>query len=381
VESPLTQSPARPSARPWPIDPAVLFEAVPSAVVALDSQTRFVFANGATEQLLGVSRTMLARRSLEELVAPHATLLALVRQVQAEGASFSDYGVELALVRGDVVHVDTHVAPIPELPGHVLLVLHPCSAARRFDFGEPGRRAMRSVTGLAVTLAHEVKNPLSGIRGAAQLLETAVTEDDRALTRLICEETDRICALVDKMERFGDTGKLERRAVNIHQVLEHVRRIATAGFARNVRFVELYDPALPHVEGDRDALVQVFLNLVKNAAEAVPVHGGQITLVTQYQHGIRMAVGNSRERLELPIKVEVRDNGPGVPHDLVEHLFEPFITTKRNGSGLGLPLVAKIVADHQGTVSYLAGDPGAVFRVRLPAARRGSGDRDDRETA
>ncbi len=366
---------------PRPLDAGKLLEAIPSAVFSVDPSLHFRFANGAAEQLFGASWNVLARRSLEEVVAPHATLLGLVRQVQAGGASFSDYAVELALARGDLVHVDCHLSPIPDLPGNVLVVLHPCSAARRFDLGISSRRATRSVAGLAATLAHEVKNPLSGIRGAAQLLETVVPEDDRQLTRLICDETDRICALVDRMEAFGNSSRIEREPVNIHQVLEHVRRIASAGFARSMRFVELYDPSLPEVEGDRDRLVQVFLNLIKNAAEAAPTDGGQITLVTQYQHGLRVMVGNSRERLELPITVEVRDNGPGVPLDLVDHVFEPFVTTKRNGNGLGLPLVAKIVADHQGAVSYLAGDPGAIFRVRLPPARRVATNGNGREAA
>lgn len=363
----------RPDPRQWPLDPAALLDAVPSAILALDPELRLRSANAAAEQLLSASRTGLAGRRLEDILAPHATLLALVRQVQAEDASFSEYGIELSLARGEVVHVDGHLSPVPELPGHVLVMLHPCSAARRFDMGVSGRRTTRSVAGFAATLAHEVKNPLSGIRGAAQLLETAVPDEDRALTRLICDETDRICALVERMEQFGDTGPLERGPVNIHQVLEQVRRIASAGFARHVRFVELYDPSLPHVEGDRDRLIQVFLNLVKNAAEVpAPVQGGQvITLVTQYQHGVRVAIGGSRERIELPITVEVRDNGPGAPPELVDHLFEPFVTSKRGGRGLGLPLVAKIVNDHRGAVSYLPGDPvGAVFRVRLPAARR-----------
>ena len=194
----------------------------------------------------------------------------------------------------------------------MLVVLHPCSVARRLDQQISHRRSTRSVAGLAATLAHEVKNPLSGIRGAAQLLEPAVGEEDRPLIQLICDETDRICALVERMEEFGDTAPVERRSVNIYQVLEHVRRIAEAGFARHHRIVELYDPSLPEVEGDRDRLIQVFLNLVKNAAEATPAGGGPITLATQYQHGLRVAVNNSRDRLELPITVEVRDNGPGV---------------------------------------------------------------------
>ena len=184
------------------------------------------------------------------------------------------------------------------------------------------------------------------------------------------EETDRIVKLVERMEAFGDGAPIERRPVNIHQVLEHVRRLAESGFARHVRFVELYDPSLPEVEGDRDRLVQAFLNLVKNAAEAVPAEGGVITLSTHYRHGVRLALGHARTAQELPIVVEVKDNGPGVPPDLEEHLFEPFVTTKPKGRGLGLALVAKVVADHGGVVSLERGDPGTIARVRLPAAPR-----------
>lgn len=367
--------------RRWPLNPDLLLQSIPSAVFAVDEHLHFRFANPAAEDLFGVSWNVLASRKLSELVARHATIVALIRQVQSSGSSISDYGVELALSRGETVAVDAHVSLVPELPELALIVLHPCSVARRLDQQISHRRSTRSVAGLAATLAHEVKNPLSGIRGAAQLLEPSVPEDDRALIGLICDETDRICALVERMEQFGDTGPIERGPVNIHQVLEHVRRIAAAGFARQHRIVELYDPSLPEVEGDRDRLVQVFLNLVKNAAEATPSAGGTITLATQYQHGLRVAVSNSRTRLELPITVEVRDNGQGVPIDMVDHLFEPFISTKRSGSGLGLSLVAKIIADHRGVVSYLPGEPGATFRVRLPAARQAVQTLMEREVA
>ena len=223
--------------------------------------------------------------------------------------------------------------------------------------------------GLAATLAHEVKNPLSGIRGAAQLLEASVAEDERPLIRLICEETDRICGLVDHMEQFADGKPIERGAVNIYFVLEHVRRLAESGFARHVRFAERYDPSLPHVDGNRDQLVQVFLNLVKNAAEAVPRDGGEIRLSTQYTHGLSMRVANSRERVELPIMVQVQDNGPGVGDDMAGHLFDPFVSSKPSGTGLGLSLVAKIVGDHGGVVEFENLERGAAFRVRLPACR------------
>ncbi|MFO1036572.1 MAG: ATP-binding protein [Geminicoccaceae bacterium] len=377
----MAELPAKLRPRAWAHDPAVILDGMPSPVFSLDDKLRFATANPAAEQLFSASWNTLANRRLEEFVAPHATIVALVRQVQATGTSFSDYAVEMSLVRGDTVHVDIHLTPIAEHPGHILAVLHPCSAARRLDQQILQRRSTRAVADLAATLAHEVKNPLSGIRGAAQLLEPSLDDEDKALVKLICAETDRICALVERMEEVGETPPIHPAPVNIHQVLEHVRRVAAAGFGRSIRFHELYDPSLPEVEGDRDRLIQVFLNLIKNAAEAAPAEGGQITLVTHYQHGLRVAVNSSRERLEVPIAVEVRDNGPGVPEDLVDHLFEPFVSTKRRGSGLGLALVARIVADHGGMVSYLPGDPGAIFRVRLPAARRQTNASEIREVA
>jgi two-component system nitrogen regulation sensor histidine kinase GlnL len=215
-------------------------------------------------------------------------------------------------------------------------------------------------------LAHEVKNPLSGIRGAAQLLEQSVPAEDRELTRLITEETDRICALVDRMEVFSDSRPPARGPVNIHQVLEHVRLIAQNGFARQVRFVEGYDPSLPPVFGNRDQLVQVFLNLVKNAAEACPANGGEITLATAYQHGIRLAVPGSDTPMSLPLVVSVQDNGEGIPEDLRPHLFDAFVTTKTNGTGLGLALVAKIIGDHGGVIEFDSQPRRTIFRVRLP---------------
>ena len=232
--------------RRWAFDPNVLLQSIPSAVFSVDERLCFSFANPAAEQLLGASWNTLAGRKLSEFVASHATILALVRQVQAGGSTISDYGevalvrqvqaggttisdygIELALARGETVGVDCHVCPVPELPENVLVVLHPCSVARRLDQQIAHRRSTRSVAGLAATLAHEVKNPLSGIRGAAQLLEPAVGEEDKQLIQLICDETDRICALVERMEEFGDTAPVERGSVNIHQVLEHVRRIAS----------------------------------------------------------------------------------------------------------------------------------------------------------
>jgi two-component system nitrogen regulation sensor histidine kinase GlnL len=300
------------------------------------------------------------------LVPGDSPLLSLVEQVHSTGHSVFEYGVTVATSRIGDRFVTIQVSPVPESSGAVVVTLRERSFADKIDHQLTHRSAARSVTGMAAVLAHEIKNPLSGIRGAAQLLEQNANASDRKLTELICDEADRICALVDRMEVFSEKRGIEREAVNIHRVLEHVRRLGESGFARGIRFVENYDPSLPPVHGNRDQLIQVFLNLVKNAAEACPKKGGEIVLSTAYQHGVRLAVAGSASRLELPLMVSVQDNGDGIPEDLRSCLFDAFVTTKAGGTGLGLALVAKIINDHGGVIEFDSQPRRTVFRVRLP---------------
>jgi two-component system nitrogen regulation sensor histidine kinase GlnL len=348
-----------------PID---ALNALPHPVFVLSKDGNFEIVNAAAEAFFRTSFTVLKNRTFGWFLPDGSPMRTLVEQVQKSHSPISEYKVDVSSPRlGEERFVDIYVAPVVERPDSVVVLLQVRSMADTLDKQLTHRGAARTVTGLASMLAHEIKNPLSGIRGAAQLLETHSDEDDRALTRLITEETDRIVRLVDRMEVFSDDRPIERDPVNVHSVLEHVKTLARSGFAKNVKIIERYDPSLPPVLGNRDQLVQVFLNLVKNACEAV-IDGRQpeITLSTAYRPGMSVAAPGSRERISLPIALTVSDNGPGVPEDIQSYMFDPFVSSKQNGSGLGLALVAKLVGDHGGVISCDSQPGKTDFQVLMP---------------
>src|SRR5436189_1935971 len=343
--------------------------ALPHRVLMIAPDGKIAEANVAAEAFFEVSMLLLRRHALRDLVPFGSPLLALVEQVRNRGAAVNEYRVDLSTPRNPGERlVDLNVAPVPEKPGHVVVMLQERTIADKMDRQLTHRGAARSVIALAAMLAHEIKNPLSGIRGAAQLLEQSAADDDRTLTRLICDEADRIVKLVDRMEVFADERPVEREPVNIHAVLEHVKHLTHSGVARHIKFVEDYDPSLPPVLGNRDQLIQVFLNLVKNAAEAIGENAadGEIQLSTAFRPGVRLSLPGSKTRVSLPLEFCVKDNGPGVPTDIMPHLFDPFVTTKPSGSGLGLALVAKIIGDHGGIIECESQPRRTVFRILMP---------------
>lgn len=362
-------SPAMPMEPMEPMEPmaqAAILNALAAPVVVIDGQDDVVFVNLAAESFLRASAAALVGVNLQNIIPQDSPVLALVHKVRATGNSMSQYDVRLTTPRIGDHAVTIDGAALGDRPGHVVLTLQARSVAGRISRSMSYRGAGRSVSAMAMMLAHEIKNPLSGVRGAAQLLELNVDAKDRELTRLIVEETDRICALVDRMEIFVDSPRIERGAVNIHAVLHHVSRLAKAGFGSKTRIIEAYDPSLPPAYGNHDQLVQVFLNLVKNAVEAAPDPDGEVVISTAFQQGIRLSAPSSDGQIHLPLVVSVRDNGDGVPEELRRQIFDPFVTTKPGGTGLGLALVAKLVGDHGGIIDLECGKQWTEFRVMLP---------------
>ncbi len=347
---------------------SAILNALPHPVVLVDADDAITGANQAAEQFLQAGAAVLNRHKLDHFIPFGSPIFGLLEQVRARRSTVTEYRVDISSPRiGADRVVDIYASPVAEHPGHVTIMFLPRSVTEKIDRQLTHRGAARSVTGLAAMLAHEIKNPLSGIRGAAQLLEAGADENDRTLTRLICDEADRIVGLVDRMEVFADDRPVPREPVNIHVVLGRVKTLAASGFARGVHIREDYDPSLPPIHANRDQLIQAFINLVKNAAESVAEQDNQeIVFQTAFRPGIHLSVPGSASKVSLPLEISVTDNGPGVPDDMQPYLFDPFVTSKANGSGLGLALVAKIIGDHGGVIECKSKPHKTTFRMLMP---------------
>lgn len=343
-------------------DPAEQIAALPTPVLVIDGEDIVRDVNNAGEALLNLGRAAIVGRDVATMLGPSIASM-------PSDAPFAAYDLAVVLPPGRSQRVDLMVGPMADRAGWRVLTIHGLPPAHLVGrHGGDREGGALAATGAAAVLAHEIKNPLSGIRGAAQLLESSVDDDARALTRLIRDEVDRVAALIDRMEGFTDTRRLELAPQNIHALLGHAREVALRGFASGFTISEIYDPSLPPVLGHRDSLIQILINLIKNAVEAMADSGRQVTLRTAYRHGVSLRLRDGKRA--LPIEVCVIDEGPGAPEEIADHLFEPFVTGKPSGSGLGLALVAKLVADQGGMIEYAReGAPArTVFRMLLPRA-------------
>jgi len=340
------------------------FELGPDPVLVLDAAGALVAANDAGEDLFGQSLGLIARGGLALALEPASPVMAMLRRCSDRSAIVRGRNLQVEVFGRTPFLADVVATPLGEgrvLVNFVVSAIQPAS--------ERAAEGLQSVAGLGRLLAHEVKNPLAGIRGAAQLLKAGLGAADLPLAQLIIEETERIRRLIDRMEVLADAMTPQREPVNIHRALDRARAVIASGIAEGIAIHEDCDPSLPPAFADADQLIQVFLNLLKNAAEAAHARGdgqGAITIATAFRHGARSRRDSAIPVQAAPLEIRVIDNGPGVAPELREHLFEPFVTSKAHGSGLGLALAAKLIRGHGGAVDFDSAPGRTEFRVLLP---------------
>jgi len=349
------------------VDAESIVSALPIGLLVVDEQGLVLSTGGIVESILQMSRTAIEGKTLAQVFGEDSPLVGLMTKAAANLNTVMEHDMRLTVRADSTLVVDGQVTPLLDASEGFLITLQSRQIPNIVGKQDSVKAASKSVSGLAAMLAHEIKNPLSGIRGAAQLLLRRAGEDEKKFPQLICREVDRISGLVNDLEAFTDPKPYATEAVNIHEVLNHVSDVAKAGFASHITLTAYYDPSLPVLAGNYDRLVQVFLNLVKNSAEAIADNqGGEIKISTAYKSGLWVG-GEGETRRKLPFEITVEDNGGGIPLDIIDHLFDPFVTGTDGGTGLGLALVAHFVADMDGTIECENGEKGAVFRVRLPA--------------
>ncbi|SLN12725.1 Nitrogen regulation protein NR(II) [Roseovarius litorisediminis] len=344
-----------------------IWTSLPVPALMLDADDRIVRINPAAEGFLMSSARAVVGQPVWDRLAVDAPLEEAFERARAHDTPLFVNDVDVGTGERAPLQCNLQIAPVSGHPGHMLLLISPRELAGRMTQNSSVKSAARSAIGMAEMLAHEIKNPLAGITGAAQLLSMNLAQDDLELTDLIVSESRRIVKLLEQVEQFGNITKPNLQAVNVHDVLDRARRSALLGFAAEMAVVEDYDPSLPHALGDPDQLLQVVLNLLKNAAEAAGGKGGTITLRSYYEQSLRVRRGDGEGR-SLPLQIEVIDDGPGLPDDIAGEIFEPFVSGRDNGTGLGLALAAKIISDHEGWISVSSVPGRTVFRISLPRA-------------
>ncbi len=333
---------------------------VPVIVVSGEGQT-ILSCNTAAEGFFGQSVKTMEGQSLEKVLALPEPIRRPLGVAIRSNAPLSVNDVSVTRNGGPDVACNISAAPFSA--EQMLLIVSPRDIGTQAHAAAAHRKAAKSAIGMAEMLAHEIKNPLAGITGAAQLLAMGLSPQDQELTDLIVTESHRIVHLLDQVEQFGNLAPPVLNAVNLHDVLDRARKSAAVSYGTNVNFVENYDPSLPMAAADPDQLLQVFMNLIKNACEAAP--NGTITLRSYFDAGLRIR-RSADETAQLPLHIEVIDDGPGIAPDMIDHLFDPFVSGRENGTGLGLALVAKLINEMGGWVHVESKPNRTVFRISLP---------------
>ncbi|CAI3923730.1 MULTISPECIES: two-component system sensor histidine kinase NtrB [Commensalibacter] len=344
-----------------------IIESLPTPLIVANDQYNILYMNGAAEDFLMISRKNLHQYSLYSFFPKAYDVADLIKKVKAKKRAIVEYEVDIFTYNQIIKPITLYIAPFINNENYITISLHDYSIVKTIEEKESFHKVSRSVANMAALLAHEIKNPLSGIKGAAQLLENSLNENDKELTTLICNEVERIKNLVDRTGVFYNR-TLQISDVNIYSVLAHVKKIAENGFASTIPIKTIYDPSLPLIKADKDQLIQVFINLIKNAAEAIGTtrKDGEITLIIGYEPHLVMNISKAKKRVTLPMMIIIRDNGPGISDSIKQRLFEPFVSSRPNGTGLGLALCGKIINDHGGIIDIHSQKGKTDIKIFLP---------------
>jgi len=344
----------------------MLWLSLPIPAFLIDPGDVISEVNPAAESFLNASVRSVRGAPVFDILAIDSPIDDAFRRVRQDQSSLFMNNVDVGTGNTKPVRSNVQIAPMTGMPGYVLVLMEPRGLADRLGRSLSVKSAAKSAIGMAEMLAHEIKNPLAGITGAAQLLSMGLAGDDLELTDLIVSESRRIVKLLEQVEQFGNLRPPERRAVNVHDLLDRARKSAMIGFAAHMSIAEEYDPSLPSTYVDGDQMLQVFLNLLKNAAEAAGDSNGTIRIRTFYEMSLRLKRKDGTG--SLPLQVEIIDDGPGLLPEIAQDVFDPFISGRENGTGLGLALVSKIVSDHEGWISVDSVPGRTIFRISLPVA-------------
>jgi len=350
------------------IEPGRLFDALVTGILVIDRNRCLCAINGAAEALLSLSARKLLGQRAERILGGMPLLVAALDKAVRSGQPLTEREMQLPTAVGDTLTVDCMITPLGDgqHPGEVVIELVNVDRMHKI-VREESLNAQHDMTSALIRgMAHEVKNPLGGIRGAAQLLERELdSEAHREYTRIIVGEVDRLRKLIDRM--LLTDAVAHKVPLNIHEVLEHVRQLIQVE-AGGITITRDYDPSLPELLADRDQLIQAFLNVTKNAVQAVH-EGGSILLRTRAE---RQATLNGR-RYRLAIRVDIVDNGPGVPTELASSIFYPMVTGRAEGTGLGLSITRSLVHHQGGTIEFNSLPGRTVFSIWLPVGSHDEG--------
>ena len=344
-----------------------LWASLPVPALLIDLDDRILDINAASEGFLNLSAKAVTGAPVWDVLAVDAPLEDAFARARASGTTLFVNDVDVGSGQRAPLQSQLQIAPLSGSDGVMILMISPRELAGRLTQNNSVKSSAKSAIGMAEMLAHEIKNPLAGITGAAQLLSMNLTSQDQELTDLIVAESRRIVKLLEQVEQFGNHTLPERNPVNLHDVLDRARRSALLGFGAQMKIIEDYDPSLPLAWGDKDQLLQVVLNLIKNAAEAAGDGGGTIRLHSYYEHSFRLRRSDGHG-IALPLQIEVIDDGPGLPESIAGDVFDPFVSGRENGTGLGLALVNKIISEHDGWISVTSVPGRTVFSISLPRA-------------